>query len=475
MKTTRRKFIPAAAGGSLALTAMPASDAQVSKKGQHRTGTVVLPQRSIPVLTEADVVVCGAGCAGVGAALAAARWGARTLLVERAPFAGGIITCAGLPYFDGIARKQDHRIVTRGISLELAARMGLCRESDERVKKHNPTIHSVEHFKVLLDRMLSTEPNLRILFHTFAADVVRKSDHIAEVVVANKAGLQRFRPKVVIDTTGDADIAARAQVPLDHSREFMPMSLHFRIGNVTPNPELRQRCRQVLESALKTGELKNFYGPGVGFTFAEDEVYVHATRVVGDAADPVELTRAEIQGRADAMTMVELWKRMVPGFEKSYYISSGPYIGIRETRRIAGVYVLTEQDIQKKREFADAVATGCWYLDLHPTYATSGTANAEPSRLGGLDGFQPTHYDIPYRSLVSRGVDNLLVAGRCHSATRMAASSTRVTATAMAMGQAAGVAAALAVQHKTTPQELDGRKVREALDHANAGPYNGPA
>ena len=244
--------------------------------------------------------------------------------------------------------------------------------------------------------------------------------------------------------------------------------------NLLDHPLFRD-IRRLVSEGLKTGELKNFYGPGVGFTFAEDEVYVHATRVVGDAADPVELTRAEMQGRADAMTMFELWKRAVPGFENSYYISSGSYIGIRETRRIAGACVLTEQDIQKKLEFAGAVATGCWYLNLHPTYATSGTANADPGRLGGLDGFQPTNYDIPYRSLVSRGVDNLLVAGRCHSATRMAASSTRVTATAMAMGQAAGVAAALSVQHKTTPQELDGRKVREALDRANAGPYNGPA
>ena len=422
-----------------------------------------------------DVLVCGAGCAGVGAALAAARSGASTLLIERAPFAGGIITCAGLPYFDGIARKQDGLIVTRGIPLELLSRMGVCSPSALRVEKHNPTIRSIEHFKVLLDGMLSAEPNLRFLFHSFAADVVRKNDRIAEVIVANKGGLQRYQPKVVIDSTGDADIAARADVPLDPVREFMPMSLHFRIGNVVPNAELRQRCRQVVEAALKSGELKNFYGPGIGFTFAEDEVYVHATRVVADAADPEQLTRAEIQGRADAMTMVELWKKHVRGFEKSYYISSGPYIGIRETRRIAGAYVLTENDIHEQRQFPDAVATGCWYLDLHPSYATSGTANAEPGRLGGLDGFQPSHYDIPYRSLVARGVDNLLVAGRCHSATRLAASSTRVTATAMAMGQAAGVAAALALQAKTTVHELDGRKVRDALDRQHAGPYTGPA
>jgi hypothetical protein len=424
---------------------------------------------------EADVLVCGAGCAGVGAALAAARSGARTLLVERAPFAGGIITCAGLPYFDGIARKHDGLIVTRGIPLELLSKMGVCKSSDLRVQKHNPVIRSIEHFKILLDRMLSAEPNLSFLFHSFAADVVRSRDRITEVVVANKSGLWRVRPKVVIDTTGDADVAARAEVPLDTAREFIPMSRHFRIGNVAEGPDLRKRCRQVVESAHKSGELKNFYGPGVGFMFAEDEVYIHAVRVVADATDPEQLTKAEMQGREDAMKMFELWKEHVPGFEKSYYISSGPYIGIRETRRIAGAYVLTEKDIHEQRQFPDAVATGCWYLDLHPSYATSGTANAEPGRLAGLDGFQPSHYDIPYRSLVAKGVSNLLVAGRCHSATRLAASSTRVTATAMAMGQAAGVAAAMCLRLKTNAQELDGRKVRDELDRQHAGPYGGAA
>jgi len=134
--------------------------------------------------------------------------------------------------------------------------------------------------------------------------------------------------------------------------------------------------------------------------------------------------------------MFELWKEQIPGFEDSYYIGSGPYIGVRETRRIDGQYVLTEHDIQAERQFADAVATGCWYMDLQPNYPTPGGGNAPVGSLQGLDGFQPAHYDIPYRSLLPRKVANLLVAGRCHSATRLAASSTRVTATAMAMGQA---------------------------------------
>ena len=427
----------------------------------------------MPLNTEPDVLVCGAGCAGLAAALASARDGARTLLVERAPFAGGIITCAGLPYFDGVSRKKDGVVVTPGIPVELLSRMGVCQLSDRIITPHNIPIHSIERFKIVADQLLQSEPHLQFLYHTWAVDAVVKNGHIAEVVLAGKGGLLRIHPKTVVDTTGDADVAARAGVPLDHSREYMPMSMHFRMGNIVRNRDLSKNCREVLQHAFEAGKIKNYYGPGLSFQFAPDEAYVHATRIVADATNPEDLTRAEMQGRIDAWTMFELWKEKVPGFENAYYISSGPYIGIRESRRIVGQYVLTEHDIKAERQFPDAVATGCWYLDLHPSYATTGTANAAPGALGGLDGYQPSHYDIPYRSLVARDVANLLVAGRCHSATRLAASSTRVTATAMAMGQAAGTAAALTHELKTTAQELDGKRVRERLDSRHAGPYTG--
>jgi hypothetical protein len=162
--------------------------------------------------------------------------------------------------------------------------------------------------------------------------------------------------------------------------------------------------------------------------------------------------------------MFEAWQGEVAEFGDAYLISSGPAIGIRETRRIVGQYVLTAEDITAGRPFQDAVATGCWYLDQHPNTATVGTANQGQK-------VQPGPYDIPYRSLLPRGVSNLIVAGRCHSATQLAASSTRVNATAMAMGQAAGYAAALAVREGRTSAELDGRRVRAALTRAGAGPY----
>lgn len=413
---------------------------------------------------ETDLLVCGGGCAGLAAALSAARNGVRTVLIERAGFSGGIITAVGLPYFDGIADIKDGRIVVRGVGLELLSKSGVCEANATHLKTHNPTIRNVEAFKVLGDKLLTAEKEkLRVLYHSSACGVEMDGQRIAAVLVANKAGITRIRAKQVIDCTGDADVAAWAGAPTDKGAELQPLTLHFRIGNVKKTPDLSKNCRIALEKAHERGELPMYYGPGVMFMFADDEIYVHGVRVPGDASDPVDLTRAEMQGRSDAWAMFEAWKRDVPGFEDSYFITSGPFIGVRETRRIVGQHVLAEDEIMATKSFDDAIATGCWYLDVHPNKITIGAANAVPKQ-------QPAPYDIPYRSLVPKNVENLLVAGRCHSTTRLAQSSTRVTVTAMALGEAAAVAAALALQGGTSPAKLDGGDVRKKLRKQNAGP-----
>jgi len=413
---------------------------------------------------ETDVLVCGGGCAGLAAALSASRNGASTLLIERAGFAGGIITAVGLPYFDGIAHPADNRIVVRGIGLELLAKSGVCEPNATHVKVHNPTVPNIEAFKLLADRLLIAERDrLRVLYHSMACGVEMDGERIAAVLIANKAGFTRIRAKQVIDCTGDADIAAWAGAPTEKSPELQPLTLHFRVGNVKKTPDLSKNCRAALEKAHERGELPMFYGPGIMFMFAPTEIYVHGIRVPADASDPTELTRAEMQGRSDAWAMFEAWKRDVPGFEDSYFLSAAPFIGVRETRRIVGQHVLTEEEIMAAKSFDDAIATGCWYLDVHPNKLTPGSANAVPKQ-------QPAPYDIPYRSLVPQKVANLIVAGRCHSTTRLAQSSTRVTVTAMALGEAAAVASVLTLKSETSPQELDGRDVRKKLRAQNAGP-----
>src|SRR5262249_4371681 len=157
------------------------------------------------------------------------------------------------------------------------------------------------------------------------------------------------RPQVVIDCTGDGDIAQWSGAPMEKSEELQPLTLHFRIGHVKQAKDLRKKCLAALEAAHGRGELPMFYGPGIMFMFADDEIYIHAVRVPADATDPHDLTRAEIQGRRDVWAMFEAWKKDVPEFKDSYFIESGPYIGVRESRRLVGQHVLTEEDLMQNR------------------------------------------------------------------------------------------------------------------------------
>ncbi len=213
---TRRNFIheTTIAGLATAAVALPtvASD---------RTSARSSPTVRHTVAT--DVLVCGGGCAGSAAALAAARAGAKVLLVEKAPFAGGIITSVGLPYFDGIAHITTKRIVVRGIALELLSKSGVCEPDARTVAKHNPTIPNTFEFKLLLDRLFQEQRGqLTVLFNSFLCDAHTSGDRIESVTVANKDGLVTIEPKVVIDCSGDADVAAWAGAPFEQNAEVQP-------------------------------------------------------------------------------------------------------------------------------------------------------------------------------------------------------------------------------------------------------------
>ena len=442
VRSSRRNFVGTAAAAG-ALSAAGSSRARMKSQCRSRHA-----RRSRPT--------CWYAVAG---ARGRRRRGAKVLLVEKAPFAGGIITCVGLPFFDGIANIRDNRVVVRGLALELLSKSGVCAPDAVKMARHNPMIPNTFEFKLLLDRLLREQKdNLSVLFNSFACGVETAGNRVAAVVVANKDGLTAVQPKFVVDCTGDADVAAWAGAPFEQNASVQPLTLHFRIGHVKPMKDLSANCRTALAKAQAAGELPYYYGPGVMFHYGNDEVYIHGVRVPADPTNAADLTRAEIQGRADAHAMFKAWKREVPGFENSYFMEAYPWIGVRESRRLVGQHVLSEDDLMKSRRFDDAIATGCWYMDLHPNKTVVGSANDfDPKKV------QPEPYDIPYRSLVPQKIENLLVAGRCHSATRGAHASTRVTATAMAMGEATGTAAAMALAGKQSAQELSGVKVRESV------------
>ncbi len=279
---------------------------------------------------------------------------------------------------------------------------------------------------------------------------------VTTVIVSNKAGLAAIQPKVVIDCSGDGDVAAWAGAAYEKAESLQPMSLHFRIAYLEPSFELRRRCAAVLADAHKAGKL-GLYGGPYPATFSGKDVYFNATRIPGDNTNPADWTRAEVQGRRDAWTMFEAWQEQLEEFADAYFMTSGPVAGARESRRIVGDYVLSGEDVRMGQRHDDVVALGAWRLDRHP-----------PDQPGYHDIPWTPPYDIPYRTLLPIGFENLLVAGRCHSATSEALASSRVTATAMAMGQAAGTAAALACTTQGTPRTVRLAELQARLAAAGA-------
>ena len=423
--------------------------------------------KSLPVY-ETDVLVCGLGCAGLAAAVAAGRMGASTMGVERWPCAGGNITAANVPGTCGLADMTTGELAVGGIALELLGRSGVIKLPlasrklfepmlDEKKIKTAflklPYLWDVERLKIVADQVLA-ESNVKVLYHSWVADVKAARGRIGSVIIFNVGGGMAVRPKVVIDCTGDGDVACWAGAPFDVDERRQPMTTEFHITNVRvpeARQELQNKCAVVLQAARQEGRMGIYGGPYLGFP-APGIVRVNAVRLPYNSAVPEEITQAEIEGRRDAWRMYELWKERLPEFRDACLFSSGPACGARESRRIRGLYTLTEADVRAARPFEDAIVKGSWYLDRHPLDSP---------------GYHPHDlvkaYDIPYRTLLPQGVENLLVAGRCHSATSEALASSRVGTTAMGMGEAAGVAAAMAVQTGIAPREVSVPELRRRL------------
>lgn len=427
-------------------------------------------RKEIPLIARPDVLVCGAGLAGIGAAVAAARLGAKTLVVERNGFAGGFFTAVIGSAFDGFVDERTGIPVVGGIVFEMLERMQVIAPGQGPHLRYNVNgdlsfveMHperviprcDPERFKRAADAIL-LDAGVELLYHTQVADVIATGGRVEHVILSNKAGLVAVHPRVVIDCTGDGDVAAWAGAAYEKAEPLQPMSLHFRIGDLAPSFELRRRCAQVLQEAHARGEI-GLYGGPYPATFSGNDVYFNATRIPGDNTVPADWTHAEVQGRQDAWRMFELWQQYLPEFADAYFMTSGPTAGARESRRIVGDVVLTGDDVRAGRQRNDVVVLGAWRLDRHPA-----------TQPGYHDTPWTPPYAIAYGTLLPRNFENLLVAGRCHSATSEALASSRVTATAMGMGQAAGSAAALALAGQTTLRDLPITRLQDTLRAAGA-------
>ncbi len=409
-----------------------------------------------------DVIVCGAGSAGVAAACSAAKEGARVLLLERYGFGGGILTAAMIHTFDAIRSCVDSRVdVVAGFASELVAEISAL--GGDATGDNPPEVVSVhpEMQKVAIDRLLA-RAGVTTLYHAHVCDALLADGRVTGVEAALRDGRARFHAPVVVDGTGDAELAFYAGAPFDIARDLQALTYHFRLGHVAPGPgwsQWEEITRRALKEARDAGEIEVYGGPWI-IRLADGEISVNSTRVFGNPVDPAELSAAEQKARAQMLDIWNILRRRAPELKDSYIVSGSTQLHIRESRIIRGEYILTEDDIRARAPFADSIAVGAWPVDIHPSTGFSGVHPHKES--------PPAPYEIPYRCLVPQAVDGLLVAGKPISTTHRAHGSTRVPGTSLATGQAAGVAAALAAREGIAPRAVAPARLRAALVAQNA-------
>ena len=421
------------------------------------------PARRIPVVRDVDVLVVGAGTSGCSAAVAAARRGMRVVIVDRYGFLGGTATAAMVGCLCGVYTCSPNTVtVVAGHLREITDRLEE-RRSGYKLKHRYQLDHEV--LKLVLDRWLS-EAGVEILFQTQVVEAIVEDGTVRGVVIETKGGRGAIRAAVVIDSSGDADVVARAGGRFEKSptSELQAPSLVFTMAGVdieraTAVPEAE--VSRLLRAATESGEFSfNRFSGGFSPVPPEGKVHMNITRIVNvDGTDPDDLNRAYLEGRRQVDEYARFALKCLPGFEHAYIDQIAPQLGVRETRRVVGEYVLTVDDVLGARAFTDAICRGAWPVEIHPNDGT-GTTRIH------LDG--DSYYQIPYRCLVPAELEGVLVTGRCISTTHEAQGSTRVMGPGIATGQAAGTAAALAVRAGLTVRRADVPALQGELERAGA-------
>ena len=447
------------------------------------------PSREIPVLGHWDVLVCGGGPTGCAAAISAARNGARTLLLEKNGYLGGAIVTQlviNIHSTNGV----DFQGIWHEYACRLIARDAVSPMHGSIEKAHIGATVDPEQVKYVWDELL-TKADVEQLLHCHVSSVVIEDEIIRGVIADTRAGRRAILADRVLDCTGDGEVCHAAGIAWEQGANGKPwamaLSKTFRVGNVdlpdgAMTAEMWERGKEALEKAVRAGK----YSTPVVTTMMRFLGYVKRwswhtmmapsrrrefrsvlSRVLKvDPLDPWDFTRAEREGRRQAIEAARALRECIPGFEESYLLDTSNQIGLRSSRRIQCMAVSANEDVREFRKYPDGIARSCWEIDVWPAESyTDPTVDRDSvewkkrrDRMASGE-----YFDVRYGCLVAKGVDNLLVAGRCISAEHEAQASLRIQQTCMSTGEAAGLAAAQSLKQGVTPRELEPREVVKRL------------
>lgn len=421
------------------------------------------PARRTPLFGEFDVVVAGGGPAGLAAAVCASRHGARTLLIERYGFLGGMGTAGGVTNFAGLYGRRGGEMVqlVRGAVDELLQRIehlgGLNAPQDGLQGRIRVRSYDIPAYKCAADQWLAAS-GAQLLFHALLVGVLRQGDRIDAVLVETKSGRRAIRARAFIDATGDADLAHHAGVPYelgDGRGDALYPSTMFRVGGVDAERAMAAIGTFGAIDALMRDAAGRYDFPREGAIVRpqrnRSEWRVNVTQVANaqgravDATDAQQLSAGEVEGRRQVIEYLRFLRAEVPGFERAELIDVGTQLGVRETRRVQGAYRLSGDDVLGGARFADSIGLNAWPIERHAQ--------------GRVEWGFPRDADnsfnqLPWRMLVPQGAANLLVAGRCASMEHEGQSAARASGACFVMGQAAGTAGALMLQHGSAVDDI---------------------
>ena len=416
--------------------------------------------------TNYDVIIVGGGFTGTAAAIAAARGGAKTLILEQSGALGGAaVNCLINPFMSWWTNidtegGKERFYLSRGIFKEI------CDKLASAGALHGNTFHE-EYLKLILDGMVKEE-GVNVLFHATLCGVEKDGDTLKSVAVITKSGKITFTAHTFIDCTGDADLAVMAGCPYHLGREdglCQPMTLCFRVANV--DEELfwsrgsLQKMQEIYSRWQQEGKTSNPRENILVFkTLVKGVIHFNTTRVIKlDPVDPFDVTDAEIEARKQMLEVFTMLKEELEAFKDAQLLTSGAWIGARESRMIDGEHLLTENELKDCTRFPDAIAAGNYDIDIH-----------SPDGSGTSHYYFPDgqYYTIPYRSLIPKNADNLLVAGRCISSTHEAQASYRIMPIVCCLGEAAGVAAAECVKNNCGTRQADINEIQKTLTDSGA-------